>query len=431
MTYVGGVVMAIREIKPWSDDDGDGLDFGEYWDDAEMVVRALWKLAVGLQPAVCYCLSLDAVHGGISSFRPYRTTGLITHAGITLPDGIQYDRLLDKDDRWPSLAEWTSCGGAPASHPPELNSAVWYGQVKLKSGAAFVGYFKAAVCTGKPPSDDVVKDAYRQTKLWLDAELSRRREEDPKFKASLSSTRAEIEQDIKAGKTAVAIRRLATLVTSHLSSGFNRILCLVPVGSDLECIYAHGGDCSDDWARRIQRPLSEETNTFPELQAKVDPNIPPIDDPFYRDLAGDDRLRLIDVNTSGSLVARLWRNDGNLEALRVEDAIEGDPLPPDIAKNMVLVCAMPNIAAKIGFSDSLFEEWRKKKPESPLFWSRNGVVYALPWSVDGRLAAIWVVDLGCWSSVCRRELVARLKAAKAILKEFAESFSAPITASIP
>ena len=312
--------MPVRAFPPFPED-GNGFDFGEYWGDPVLVGAALLRLYVELQPAVCYCLSLHPVHDGESWFEPYGNNGLITDPSIVLtPTRIPYFRLLveeEGEEKWPVLGQWVR-GPHPSDHPEELDGAVWHGQIRLKSGTEYVGFFKAVIPTGTPPHDDKLRDAYRRVKIWLDAEVFARRQNDSLSKQeareALASFHHCIKEDITAGRRKAALQRLATLLTSHLGTGFNRIICLAPTPDDtLNCAYAHGGDCSQLWSTDVQFTLANEVRTIPELQSRIELQIPPLSDPLYRDLAHNNPLSLVDISSSSDLIARIWRRGGSLE----------------------------------------------------------------------------------------------------------------------
>ncbi|HEY4309165.1 MAG TPA: hypothetical protein VGN12_06905 [Pirellulales bacterium] len=423
--------MPIREILPFTDD-GDGLDFGEFWNDPDLVGAAIRRLLVALQPCIGYCFRLHAVHDGISWFEPYGTTGLVSVPTITLPAKVKYSRLLIQEpnqERWPILGQWTE-GISTTLHPSAIKDSCHI-QIRLKSGKTYVGYFKLALNRKLPPEDDEVRVAFRDVKLWLDATIASRERANiwstPSAVSALASTHEDIEHDIKTGRPKAAIQRLASLLTSHIGSAMNRAILLWPTADDaLSCIYAHGGDCSDEWAARIQAGLAHNVRSFSALQGQVSLEMPPISDPLYRDLAGGNPLRLKDVSTSKHLIAQIWRRGGSLEWIPHENAVEDEPpVIRELSDGGMLVSASPmyNIAARFDFNDSWLAEVRNECVDSSFFLNKNGTVFALTWFWERTPLGIWLFDLGAWSRFdLRHDIVPRLKAAKIILEQFSQHF---------
>ena len=424
--------MAVRDFPPLPDD-GGGLDFGEFWGDPTLVAAALWQLSVFLQPAICYCLRLRPVHAGDSWFEPYGDTGLVTDPTVQIFPRIPHSWLLvDRAgaEEWPVLAEWLPSGVSPWLSP-KLAGAVWHGQIRLKSGRDYVGFFMGAVAGHPAPHDDQVRDAYRRVRMWLDAQLPDRCENAARTSSSrqeaLRSTHCLIEDDVNAGRPRVGLQRFATLVTSHLGTGFNRIACLARTSEGvLTCVHAHGGDCGEKWSAQVQFPLANEVRTMEQLQGRVGLRIPPFDDPLYCDLADRHPLSLATVSSSDHLIANIWRRGGTLEWLPKDNAIEGDLIMGErTSGGAVRIAPMYNIAARFDLADPWLAEWRSQHPDSALFRSKNGTIFAFAWSFERRLLALVLLDLGFWNEFrLRLDVVPRLKSAKLMLDEFAYHFKA-------
>jgi hypothetical protein len=420
--------MPIRAFMPFAED-GDGLDFAEYWGDPVLVGATLEKIAAHLQPANCYCLRLHPVHGGKSWFEPYAVTGLFTDPDTPVQYvHVPYAHLLAEQDGrevWPILGEWVP--GGPSLHPPHLHGAVWIRQIRVKSGTEYVGFIKAVAKRGPPPPDERVRDAFRQAKGLLHREISKRRLAklwtDPAAQAALSQVHACIQADVDAGRRHAAIQRVATLVTSHLGSNFNRIACLDHCAAEdsLQCVYAHGGDCGASWSKKVQFQLASEVRTIEHLQDRVTLRIPPDDDPLYRDLVMEDPLRVSNVSSSHHLLARIWQQGGVLRGLS-RNAIE-DGFPDSmVGPYGGVVVSVDNLAAWLSLEDSWLADRRARRPGSALFGSKNGILFALPWSFGGRILSIWLLDLGYWSRFDLLDVVGKLRVARAILAEFAPHF---------
>jgi hypothetical protein len=426
-------VMPVRPIDPFPDDDGDGFEFGEFWGDPVLVGATLTRLSLYLQPSICYCLKFQPVHGGNSWFEPYGANGLCTDPLVTfqLNTRIPHRRLFCENNNtwtWPKIGQWLP-GADDSFHPRQLADAAWHGLFRAKENGQYVGVLKSAIVNGKPPDDDLpVRLAYRQVKAWLDAEVFARRHNGhwstSTARESLTSTSELIAGDLRNGFTERAIQRVATLLTSHLGADFNRAVCLAYDSSKaaLCCVYSHGGNCSTDWSENVQLPLSQSFGTIHELQTNL--KLPPVDDPLYQDLVGEHSLRLNDERTRQSIIARIWvGGGGDLEQLPKENAVEDGPPMPDFAADGN-VSPTYNVAAQIRLeSDPWLVDLRQKRPNSPLLSSRNGSIFALPWTLDGELIAIWLLDLGYWPEFSLvRDIVPRLRSAKALLSHFAPRF---------
>jgi hypothetical protein len=418
--------MPIYPIDSFDGHDG-GLDFGEFWNDPTLVGNVVKQFSAKFQGAHCYCLRLNPVHDTLdSTFVPYNETGLPSHPMAELPI-IEFHRLLLDDQKtWPVLGRWVR-GSTNSRHPDFLANGKWHGEVRLKSGGEFVGFLKAVIVQGSVPHDAIFQIAYREVKAWLDWKREERRRiavwSSADAKASLATTRRDIEQDLKRGERRLAIYELAALITSHLTTGFNRIACLLPTaGNVLECHHAHGGDCTDEWAKRVQEPLARDTKSPDELQTRVRLQVPPVDDPLYVELVARRPLR-IPLNVP-CVARQIWDDRGKLDSLPASNQVlDGTDVEFAIDGICHLFNARP-IAAKFHLDDAWLGQYLPPHPGSALRASRNGNIYVLPWTVEARLAGLWLLDLGQWKNFNEQStVVPRLKVAKEILDQFSSTFA--------
>lgn len=420
----------IRRIDPIVPTE-QGLDFGDFFDDTQLVNTVLSLLAANLEPTtVIYCLRFKYVDNGVSWFVPYNTHGLITDQSIPLPDHIEYHRLLMADQRWPLLAEWHSRGGKP-KYPRRLENACWHGQLRLEANGQFVGYFKIVIPEGGvAPSDAEFALAFDRVKLWLQHEVNIRLNDkrwfSPEFQSSLDTVHEAIHHFIKASQPRPALQILCSLVTSHVASGFNRVICLTPSNNTLHCVYAHGGNCSDEFASQIQYPLSQMARSVPELIRIVNATTPPHDDPLYRDLAAGPNAFAINYGGNDtSVISRLWLQGGLFHGFSSDDVVVANQrVEFGVSENRFTVEIAPTImAAQLSIEDAAFLEWLKTRPKSPLFGTRNARLYTFIWTTRRVPIGAIILDLGYWAHYdMARDIAPRLAVARALFAEFAFHF---------
>jgi len=408
--------MTVYPIAPFDERD-DGLDFAEFWDDPALVSATVTRFARKFSPAKCYCLRLNPIHDTRdSTFVPYSGTGLPSeNVGLLKP--IIFYRLLFPDETWPVLARLFPDPGS--QHPQEIATGVWFGEARLRSGSSYVGFLKAVVLEGSTDDkDDKFKIAYSEVKDWLKGKVADLRRtaiwSTAVAKALLESTHDEIARALTASAKIEAIQRLAALITSHVGTGFNRIACLLPAGDGaLECVYAHGGDCSESWAK-IQDAVVQDVGSPAQLQNRVALQIPPVDDPLYDELVASHQLRI--PSKSSCLISEIWESKGKLDSLSEANTV-ADELDADFPVPYIL-------AGKFHLWDSWVAAYFPEETGSALHSSKNRNVYVLPWSSEGgALLGLWLLDLGQWSPVDERcDVVPRLKSAKGILEEFSADF---------
>ena len=421
----------VREIPPHQ---GDPLvDFSNFFAEPPLVAAGLLQFAACLGNAICYCLQFRHQPGNGSWFEPYGIerglNGLVTESGISLPRQIRFESLMTPKG-WPVLAEW-QCDDVPAQHPAGVAEAVWHGQGLVRGNNEHVGYFKAAIPSGQPPNDEQVRDAYRKATFLVQTVVQERAQlqiwQDPGFQASLASTSAAITGDLRDGRSTDAVQRVCTLVTSHLGADLNRIVCLVPQGPELlRSIYGHGGDCSDGFSQRVQRPLALTQHTIPQVIGAITGR--PTADPLYQDLVLNPLI--LEQGSNAGLLGQLWwQHGGNLDWLpegkRVEVAANVDVHLPT---GMVRLKRPRTLAAILRSDDPAIAAWQRSRPSSPLFLSRNGTYFAIPWTCpqehdQTRLLGLIVCDLGYWSHFdVQYDVVPRLMQARALLDWFAPHF---------
>lgn len=81
------------------------------------------------------------------------------------------------------------------------------------------------------------------------------------------------------------------------------------------------------------------------------------------------------------------------------------------------------IAAKFHLKDAWLDRYLPPHCLAALRASRNGLIYLQPWTLDGRLVGIWLLDLGSWNDPNEQaDIVPRLKVTKEILDVFSPLF---------
>jgi hypothetical protein len=438
--------MLIEPLILASDDEA-GLDFGDFFEDAGLVNAALRKLAGQLDPTICcYCLEFHSVEGGRSWFKPYgcdrQLNGLVTDGQVQVPPQIFYDRLVrqrqsdNECDFWPTVAKWQLNGDDPNNMPAILKNAGFHVQMRLQRNEKYIGYFKVAMFGSCSANDEFrIRSAFESVKEWLRGAVAQRRHTrmwlDAEFKRAVLRLQADVASLLVAPPPAPwrALRLLCTLITSHLTQGFNRIAFLTRGKyDDLYCAYAHGGDCTEGFSAGVQRLLAESAHSIDELKDWVDCAVGPSDDPLFVELAGSGKqvLKIPKCEQSKSLVARIWRDGARLSG--VGNAAVAAPSGPDIQLPRGVIHWEPStvLAAEIGRDDELLAQWAGSHPESAWLAARNNRFFVLPWHGPERPLGIFMLDLGYWgfgSIELARDVIPRLLFVRAILSEFSADFA--------
>lgn len=418
-------VCDIRHIEPLVPTD-HGLDFGEFFDDSRLVRLVLSMLYANLdKSAVVYCFRFSE---GANQFVPYDASGLITDSSIPLPT-VERDRLLTAEKEWPVLAQWHARDGKP-NHPPQFEHACWHGQLLLESNGKPVGYFKVVIPRdGVAPNDAQFACAFDHVKLWLQQQINLNSTDSwwfsPALHYELDFADEAIRQLVKDGRFRPALQILCTLATSHIAFGFNRVICLAPFKNTLRCVYAHGGDCSDEFASRVQHPVSQMAHSVPELMWMANASTPPHDDPLYRDLAASPHSFAIDVGSNeSSVISRLWRQGGLFQGFSTDQLVIANQRVQFGRDNCFIVEVAPTImAAHLSMDDPALRELRNTRPSSPLFGNRNGNFYTFIWTADGAPIAAVILDLGYYAHFdLARDVAPRLAIARALFGRFGKHF---------
>jgi hypothetical protein len=309
-----------------------------------------------------------------------------------------------------------------------MNSA-WCGLVRLQAGGKYVGYFKVVLTKDQGHEEDELNErfiyAFRRTRSRL-PEILVRSALGQGFKPGLDALHRKIAEELRNGRTHMAIRLLATLMTSHLVRyPFNRIIVLAPKNPErLVCVYGHGGDCSAAFSARVQSPFADRVGTIEALIDHVYASAPPTDDPlFAAAVRGKDLLALNSAGSSASLVARLWREGGNLKAFADDQVIAtGATGEVRLPHRPVVYTGPSRLAVQFTRDDPWLLELKETHPESALWSNRNTVHFAVPWLCGGEVLLV-VLDLGFWDRYDpMQDVVPRLLVARALLEEFAVDF---------
>jgi hypothetical protein len=418
--------MAIEEIALAEGE--SGLDFAEYFQDAIFVGNALDFFVELLPGSLGYVLRHQEL-GEESYFEQY------VPRVVNLPAKIPQHRLIRDMWFWPILAKHLgTIQGYGAEVDSRIINAKWRCQVRLQSGLKYVGVFKALYGGPCDPEDIALLGAFYRTRLFIEQEVSGRRiiksQLTPEYQRELASTRTAVGSALTAGNPRLALRHLITLITSHLASGLNRVALFGRVADkdEIECIYAHGGDGSEHWSAEVQRPLGETLKTTEELHAVVQES-QEHEDPYFKAIAGDYPLRVENVSKSNLLIAKLWRNNGDLQSLAPENEVKFFS-PPTVRpgqanldwKNSTLDY---HLAAKFDGADEWVREIRQLRPNEPIFVCRNNTYFLLPWrNEQGELLAVALTDCANWDAIdLWRDAVPKLALAGSILSSFSSQFS--------
>jgi hypothetical protein len=408
----------------------DGLDFGEYFFDAELVRHALGRVLSNLPGCGGFCLRFRPNGSGPSWFEPWIQASSV---GIEIPNRVDDDRLIINLFEWPVLA--THQPPLPTGMYPEVveqsyRRAGWRGQMRLEANKLYVGVFKLMQFeTSKPVDEDTFFDAFAQATILVEHEVNRRRQllrdTSPGFQQHVCSTRDAIHSAISAGEYQLALRQLASLITSHLSTSLNHIAFFSTREPDdaLHCLYAHGGDGTQDW-NRVQERIGLGVVSVKQLQELVK-LFKPDDDPYFKACCGSQPLRIDSVSTSPFLMARLWRSGGNLDALPYENRLPilqpvgPTPRPPSDR------IGTESLALVLSDDDEWVRCVRHSRPADRIFVSQNKTYYVMPWfSPQGDLIALCLLDQGYWTNVdIWKVVVPRLFVARQLLQSFSREFS--------
>jgi hypothetical protein len=436
--------MPVTEFDPRCGDQNCGLDFAEFFHHPDLVRKALDRFKFYARPAACYCLEFQCIDETPDSyFAPYKS-GIVDNGFLDrqqygdLPYGIPYGRLVrindrPKDDQWPLIGQWWPLPGSNSEHPDSIVDAQFHGLVRLQAGSTYVGYYKAAwhaPATAYPSFESALANAYAKVQTWLYAEVEKWRWDRTRFdenaQKDLKGIHDLLEILIQANKYDRAIQVVSELLTSHLGARLNRVACLAPRGDACVCLYAHGGNCTDDFSNRVQYPISTQVHSLHDLYHHLRNIALPTDDPLFAELCADkDVLILEDIGSSNSILAQLIRDGGNLSNwFGSQAAVETQP---DIEVNFALRLIVDQdpevVALKLEREDPLLATWASRFPGSAWNQNRASKWYALPFRYKDALLAVFVVDVGYWENPSERQvIIPRLMVASAVLNEFAPHF---------
>jgi hypothetical protein len=282
--------------------------------------------------------------------------------------------------------------------------------MRLQQGTDYVGYLAIVGAEALAPDDTALQRGFSATKGYMSDYIKQRT-----VKKVLSSL--EFNRRLESAKQAVlgalgdpkhrnlGLRFVADMLTAHIGAGWNRAACYCPVGKNvLMCLWAQGGDGSERWSERVQRPIGEKVHSVEELVKLVGEEKTPTDDHYNGAALCNPGLYLhLDREPDNrSTPARLWQNRGNVKALP-QGCWEWE-LTDVPASHVGLVDREPlgwggALAAKFGHDDPWVERVANERPAHPLFASKNELYWALPWFLGDEPIAIWIVDMAYWGTV--------------------------------
>lgn len=408
--------MALQVIDVGPDTWAEGLDFGEFFDEPDLVAAALIYLTAGLSSTAGYCLRFHDVPGGDSWFEPYNGNGVAIQdskaVSLELPPQVDFRRLLSPTFEWPVLA-WS----IPTTPPDVFPQAVRRCHVRLRDkDNRYRGFYKIVQTGDEPLIENFLTNAYWRTKLWLQSEVERLRRKAGQQAAEFNATKQRIDELLRQRKPNHALAVLATLMTSQHGSQFNRAAVFVPnSNNELQCLYAHGGDDSQSW-NDIREFVAEESPTISDLHAKFGGPIPQ-GDPLHKDLVGE----RVNLNVP-SRIAAVWRS--GLSAAPDDETIWMRATTEFVGGNVMSNGFFQRpIATRLTHADPWMAAHRLRNPGSAVFRSRNHQWFLLPWGSPEKPIGIWIFDLACWTRWDEgNDLIPKLCQAQELLKLFSADF---------
>lgn len=322
-------------------------------------------------------------------------------AGLFFPDHLSLDTLAE-DPRWPVCAVG---GGLQA----EAFAAKWCAQMRIEQGWEFVGYLVIVGADEPAPDEAAIQRAFVATKGFVSDCIKQRRANNALLSLDFERRLLSAEHAILGAlhdpdSRNLGLRFVADLLTSHLGAGWNRAACYCPVGPGrLRCLWAQGGDVSVDWSDRVQRPIGEGVRSVEQLVTFArDRKIPKGDDYYRAAVDGPGVCLNLDRNPDKqSIVASLWNKLGDVLALP-SAAKEWEPT--HVPATDVGFIDREQLsrggahAARFDHADPWVNRVRDERL-GPVFASRNGLYWGLPWFLGDELIAIWIVDMAYWGTV--------------------------------
>jgi hypothetical protein len=408
---------AWRSISP-----GTGFEhcinfFGEFSEGLANHALKTIHTTLEQQGTHCYCLRLEVDAENQGYFHSYGDL-LVPHSQIAVSQ--PFVGRVPLRNLVPDLATWEQLAirvGPPlaALNDPAIDVHVrdflrrvsWQIAIRLQDNEKYVGYFKFMGVDGSPvPKDrDVVAAAYKAKTEVANLLAYRHVQEtraDEIFKERLRTTAYEISSLVLDGR--LALRHVADMLTSHLGAGWNRAACYWPVSADkLRCMWAHGGGGDWSWCK-VQGDLSAQVREVEQLTEGVRRHPYPLDDTFYLSAAGERPVEVAGINDPGNqnILASLWRAQGDIRRLPAEHQFWESSPDPDAHLSVVnrrKIRQNGPRAAEFRQQDPWVQEVQAQRPKSPIFASKNGRYFAVPWFSQGELIAIWVVDMAYWGKL--------------------------------
>ena len=290
-----------------------------------------------------------------------------------------------------------------------LSRISWYAYMRLQAGNTYVGYFVLAGLDGCPaPSDKTLRRVACLVKVEVERVLAFRRvaraRTSPDFKTRLRYTLAAI-NELRSYDCRGALKRVADMLTSHLGVGWNRAACYWPVNSNtLRCLWAQGGDGSEAWCWNVQRPIGEGIREVSDLVAMAQLATNSGNDRYLAAAAGRNPIQIdaVQDHSNDNILARLWRSNGDVRALPIESQYWEIGILPNpsisIVDREVLSLGGP-VGAVFNEQDPWVRQTVRERPGDPIFVSRNGRYFLLPWCSRNNLIAVWLLDMAYWGDL--------------------------------
>jgi len=397
----------------------DGVNFYYEFDEG-IVNHALATLHTVLEQRghPCYCLRLlvgSDNHGYFCRFGNVLTPEHVPKPQIPTDMRIPLEHLVPDYFTWPALA--IRRGSLLLAHYGEwledfLRRVTWLAQMRLQRGDEYIGYFLLAGLDGaEVPSDRDLKMAAYRTKVEVELVLAHRRVEcartSEEFKGRLRATRTAIE-DLCGKNRSAALQHVGDMLTSHLGARWNRAACFCPVDDDtLQCLWAQGGNGTQEWCLDVQRPLGEHVRDVDELVSLVRRRFMVLDDPYFAAVAYPNPLWIGNVSdrANDNILAQLWRargNIGKLPSAYQEWDLCYTPTSHQDTIDRNAISSWGPVAAVFSQEDPWVRRVGQERPGAPIFVSQNGKYWAFPWwahqgGTHEKLIGIWVLDMAYWS----------------------------------
>jgi len=397
---------------PVGSDAQDGVNFHDYLqkypDLLEEGLKAIHRdlsLSLGDDETVCYGFEL-VERGSDSFFRPL--SHFFPASGSrkpVLPESIPLASLVRDIWNW-HLLGYCENFRPMNRHDPAIQQFLglvrWHALVRLQQGGTFLGYFKIAGL-GAVPDQRYILYAFYAALSHIRNEVNRRRILETwtlrEFQDCLLDVVAGLQ--FETNRT-IALSHVADVLTAHVGAGWNRAAFFGLIGSDtLRCLYAQGGDGSEDWSLRVQQPLRLEVQTVREFLAFKRTHPDRSDDP-YRVAAAPEwpvEIRRVTDPVNNNLIARLWRHNGDvaqLPAANQEWEQTNLPMAHMSSIDRAVLAASGPLAAVFDSNDPCVKEVERDYPNHPVFVSKNGQYWLMPWLLEGKILGVWLLDVANW-----------------------------------